>query len=264
MEAARDERWIRSWINICGSLLALGFLLSFMVPLDRLPYPLGKPVNIFVSLILAVVAVTMGNRVTGLPKAAGICGMGIVTLILHSFMGSIHPDGAPEVFLLGFPVLGLGVAVGNHLRKRHPGSMLARSLAGSAGAALVIAVAVPASSEGKPLGYLLWSNGGGGGLLLLSLLLAYGAAAAGSFVPFKNPRALCRVIGVLGWVLMLAGPTVLGIEMRRDRRGEAVAAFVAFSILAYGHLLLVAVTAADWIDLVLWRRYKVVTDAAQP
>jgi hypothetical protein len=184
-------------------------------------------------------------------------GAWIVSAILSPGMeGTFFPKksaGSITAFTL-MPICACSIAIGNHLRKRHPMAPLPRSLAGTAGIVLVLCFVLPIDGSTPLLDMFLHSISwrmAGPVLVVLVGLLAYGALGIFSFKRLSDEASYTRLVSILGRALLVGAPLTLlfTIGILTSGWGLGIASVLTLKLFAtwYGHWILFASSLAAWM-----------------
>jgi hypothetical protein len=287
-----------AWARGCGSVLGIGLIVGALWPLllrertgagyafplrwpwDYVPSAYALP---FLWIPLGLGAAALGASLALRCAARAIVlfatSVGALSTSLVVSSGPEAIDGllregsrATATFLLVLvlfvaPIL---IAVGNHVRRGFPASASARGLAGVSGSLVLLAFLVPVV-DGRPgIAYLFrhdtWRGAWPWAALAL-VALAYGGLGVAS-LPAGSVRLRCVLTGVVGRLLLLGLPLAILLDRSirvadQDALAAVAMGVVKGSLLLFGHLLLVAVGLAAWIDAALASRAPRPIDASR-
>ena len=153
---------------------------------------------------------------------------------------------------------GLGVAVGNHLRKRAPEEGPGRALCAAGGALVVLPFFAPV--EGRPIlmGFFEFRAWGIGWplVLLLVMTLAYGVLGLRHLASNPDYEGRCVRMSRLGRALLVAPPIALTIFMLlalgKVRADAAPSFFYVLLFMAKGWGAFVGIFALVGVGLAAW------------
>jgi hypothetical protein len=222
-----------------------------------LPEVLGT----LVSPLLGVAALVAGRAYSRAPLAKLLAwlavGAWIVSAILSpglegTFFTKKSP-GSITAFAL-MPISAAMIAIGNHLRKRHPLDSLPRTLAGAAGIVLVLCFILPIDGT-TPLLALLFNSlvwrMAGPVLVVFVGLLVYGLLGIMSFKRIRDEASYTRLVSIVGRTLLAGAPLTLlfTIGVLTSGWGLGLATVLTLKLFAtwYGHWILFAASVAAWL-----------------
>ncbi len=201
---------------------------------------------------IALLCATLGSVLASLFFQADRGGL---DLFSGPAAGNARAGGLIALAFLGG---GLGVAVGNHLRKRAPEKGPGRAICAAGGALLVLALVVPI--EGTPIFKLFFEfRAWGLGwplVLLLVLTLSYGVLGLRQLSSSPDYEGRCVLTSVLGRVLLVAPPAALTIFLLiltgKTAPGSQVSFGGIFLLMAKGWGSFVGIFALLGVGLAAW------------
>lgn len=272
------DAWTRFWANLCGGLLIGGFLWPLVFSMfgqtefiwfwDTFKGASGGAIfGSLLPLFAGIAALVIGNVMTGTPRAIALFSTAAGALLLYMVLGGDgggagavtgpvgHGGGAAGFVAVLMFLSCVAIAVGNRIRKRHPGAPLPRLLAGIGGCVLLASFVVPLG-DGKPIIASFfeansWKNAWAFMLMTLSVL-AYGVLGTVSFRRPEDVQPFCRAASILARCILIGYPASVLLMVLVGGGGEGfgmmIMALIKMCALVYGHLFLVAVGLAAWLE----------------
>jgi hypothetical protein len=171
-------------------------------------------------------------------------------------------QGVPVRVIVFLTTLSMcGIAIGNHVRKRHPDHPAPRKIAGFCGIFVMAVLLVPIGRGAQPFALTLFEQRAwqfASPLTLAVLVLtAYAFAGIVSFKRFGHPRRATRWISLMGWLLLSLFPiSLLGVGVVAfigagsdgESAGPVILMIFKSCALGYGLLILPAAGAAAWLS----------------
>ncbi len=263
------DAWFRTWAMLAGAGLAAWVLLPIVVPdygqtvwmWDILK--MGVPFKFVAILLLLPLELCVAAFLTARKgEAAGaiLFFLAVVSVMLMILLGIEGQTG----LLQGSAGRGVGltllvwlsataVAAGNHARKRHPSSNLARMLAGVGGALLLVSFVIPVDGHvqiealfAKEAWKPVWAIG-----LFLLGMLAYGVMGVLSFRAPANVGPHCGATSLLARLVIFGFPVLLLVNIVTSGGGGGLgyAALLLVKVIGlfYGMALAPAIGLGGWI-----------------
>ncbi len=275
------DAWFRVWAMLAGAGLAAWVFLPIIGPgrggrtqttwmweLLKMEIPF-KFVAIFLLLPLELCIAAFLTARKGEAAGPVLFFLSVVTvmlMILLGIAGEMHLLGSSEGVGAGLALLVwlsmTAVAAGNHARKRHPSSNLARLLAGVGGVLLLVSYVIPVNGHVQ-IELLFtkqaWTPFWAGGLLILGML-AYGVMGVLAFRTPANVRPQCGATSLVARLVIFGFPLLLlvnivtsvesaGITTSGDGPGLGSVALIVVKMvgLMYGMALAPAIGLGGWI-----------------
>lgn len=201
---------------------------------------------------IALLAVTLGSVLASVLFQAGRGGLDMFT---GPAAGNARAGG---LIVLAFLAGGLGVAVGNHLRKRSPERGPGRALCAAGGALLVLVLVVPI--EGTPIfkiffEFRLWGIGWPLLLLLVSTL-TYGVLGLRHLSSDPAYEGRCILTSTMGRVLLAAPPVAFTVFLLlltgKTNPGSSLSFFGILLLMGKGWGAFVGLFALIGVGLAAW------------
>ena len=274
------DSWTRGWANWCGILLVVGFFCPLIISMFGTTQVImfwdffaeGGATGVIggiIPLILAFTAFMIGNGARGEARAIALTLAGAGSLVAYFLLG-IESSGssiaAPQLMgpgpiqammvALSLMLSPIPIAVGNRVRKRMPERSLPRFLAGFGGCSLVLAFLIP-MVDGTPLIAIIfmepraWSVAWPVFLALLGLI-GYGILGTIHLFYSGETPNLSQLLSVTARVMLFGVPLAFlimtGINGGGDTFITALFGIAKMFSLFYGHMLLIAIGLAAWME----------------